>query len=265
MAKPLRMLDLIALLRSHRRALTAAAIADRLGTSRRTVYRDIAALQSMGVPVDGAAGLGYILRPGFDLPPLNFTAEELEAIIVGLALLARTNDAGLTEAARGVAAKIAAAQPHRPVATLAASGWHAMPAARTDPATLRRAIRDESRLALTYRDAEGRQSRRRVLPIALVYYVDAVILAAFCEDRQAFRHFRLDRIEDCAPAGGSFRGRGAALRRDWEAATAAGPPAPPVPAPPEPARPTPTPPARAVPAPVRDGETEDLAREPGRR
>lgn len=214
--KPLRMLDLIALLRAARRALTAAEIAERLGASRRTVYRDIAGLQAMGVPIDGAAGLGYILRPGFDLPPLNFTPEETEAIIVGLALLPRTGDRGLTEAAAGVAEKIRAAQPRSPAATLAASGWHGLPEMRTEPALIRRAIRDERRLALGYRDAEDRPSERTVLPLALVYYVDAVILAAYCELRQDFRHFRLDRIAVCAPAGGTFRDRGGALRAAWQ-------------------------------------------------
>ena len=113
MMKPIRMLDLIATLRGARRAMTAAQIADRLGASVRTIYRDIAALQAMGVPIDGAAGLGYILRPGFHLPPLNFTPEESEAITVGLALLRRTGDRGLAAAAATVAAKIA----RRPAAT----------------------------------------------------------------------------------------------------------------------------------------------------
>ncbi len=211
------MLELIALFRAHRRALTAEEIAGRLGASRRTIYRDIASLQAMGVPIDGAAGLGYVLRPGFDLPPLNFTSDEIEAIIVGLALLPRTGDKGLVSAAQSVAAKIEAAQPTKKRAGLGVSGWHALPAARTEPALLRRAIREERRLALAYRDGEGRLTRRSVLPVALIYYVDAVVLAAWCELREDFRHFRLDRIEDCVLPGGGFAGRGAALRADWAA------------------------------------------------
>lgn len=217
MHKPIRMLDLIATLRAARGAMTAAEIAARLGTSVRTVYRDVAALQAMGVPVDGAAGLGYLLRPGFDLPPLNFTPEEIEAIIVGLALLPRTGDRGLVAAARSVAAKIEAAQPRRQRPGIAASGWHALPQARTEPALLRRAIREERRLAIAYRDGAGRLTQRAVLPVALIYYVDAVILAAWCELREDFRHFRLDRIEDCVLPGGGFAGRGAALRAEWAA------------------------------------------------
>ncbi|WP_263721955.1 helix-turn-helix transcriptional regulator [Albidovulum sediminicola] len=218
--KPIRMLELIALFRAHRRALTAAEIAERLGASRRTIYRDIAGLQAMGVPIDGAAGLGYVLRPGFDLPPLNFTPEEIEAIIVGLALLPRTGDKGLVAAAQSVAAKIEAAQPARKRADVGASGWHAMPPARTEPALLRRAIREERRLAIAYRDGAGQLTHRAVLPIALIYYVDAVILAGWCELREDFRHFRLDRIEDCVLPGGGFAGRGEALRAQWNVALA---------------------------------------------
>ncbi|MCY1126923.1 YafY family protein [Frigidibacter sp. RF13] len=223
--KPIRMLDLIALLRGRRRPLTAAEIAERLGASRRTVYRDIAGLQAMGVPIDGAAGVGYILRPGFDLPPLNFTAEEVEAIVVALALLPRTGDRGLVAAAEGVAAKIAASVPRQASATLAASGWHGLPEAGTDPALLRRAIRDERRIAFHYRNAEGEESDRSALPLALVYYIDSTVLAAFCELRQDFRHFRLDRMSDCHFPGGGFRGRGRALRADWSARTGAPAPA----------------------------------------
>ncbi len=221
MQKPIRMLDLIATLRAARGALTASEIAGRLGASVRTVYRDVAALQAMGVPIDGAAGLGYILRPGFHLPPLNFTPEEAEAITVGLALLRRTGDQGLTRAAESVAAKIAAVQP-RPsrqpsAAPVLASPWHAMPAAPTDAALLRRAIREERALVLTYRDEAGRESRRRVLPLALLYYVEATVLAAFCELRQDFRHFRHDRILSADIERGHFRDRAAALRRGWAA------------------------------------------------
>lgn len=220
MQKLIRMLDLIATLRAQRSVLTAADLARRLDTSTRTIYRDIAALQAMGVPIDGAAGLGYILRPGFHLPPLNFTPDEAEAITVGLALLSRTGDRGLTEAAASVAAKIAAVQPRRDgaaPAALLASPWHDLPEAATPTALLRRAVREERALRISYRDAAGRDSDRTVLPLALIYYVEATILAAFCELRQEFRHFRQDRILCAEITRTSFRTSAASLRRDWAA------------------------------------------------
>lgn len=220
MQKPLRMLELIATLRAARRAMTAADIAGRLGTSVRTIYRDVAALQAMGVPIDGAAGLGYILRPGFHLPPLNFSADEAEAITVGLALLRRTGDRGLLAAADSVAAKIAAVQPGRSAPTTAAlfaSPASDQPEATVDPALLRRAIREERALHLTYRDEQTLVSQRRVLPLALLYYVDVTLLAAWCDLRQDFRHFRIDRIIACQPERGDFHPRATALRLDWVA------------------------------------------------
>jgi predicted DNA-binding transcriptional regulator YafY len=118
--------------------------------------------------------------------------------------------------AKSVAAKIAAAQPKRSPATVP-SGGAGTTAARTEPALLRRAIREERRLAIAYRDAGGQVTHRSVLPVALIYYVDAVVLGAWCELREDFRHFRLDRIEDCVLPGGGFAGRGAALRAGWAA------------------------------------------------
>ena len=217
MHKPIRMLDLIASLRAARGVLTAAEIAERLGTSVRTVYRDVAALQAMGVPIDGAAGLGYVLRPGFHLPPLNFTPDEAEAITVGLALLRRTGDRGLTLAADSVATKIGAVQPRGPGPALLAAPWHARPPAAIDAALLRRAIREERALTITCRDADGQDSERCILPIVLVYYVAVTILAAYCELRQDFRHFRQDRILSARIDRATFRDRAARLRRDWRA------------------------------------------------
>ena len=214
MIKPIRMLDLISELRAARGPLTAAELAHRLNISIRTLYRDVSALQAMGVPIDGAAGLGYILRPGFHLPPLNFTPDEAEAITVGLALLRRTGDASLIAAAERVAAKIAAAQPQpsrqSPQDRLRASPWHALPDSSIDAALLRRAIRDCRVLSLEYRDPGGQETRRDVLPIVLLYFVDGTL-------RQAFRHFRIDRITACTPTTTSFAPDAARLRRDWAA------------------------------------------------
>ncbi len=222
MSQTIRMFAIIQLLRRTDAALTAREIAETLEVTTRTIYRDIAALQAMRVPIEGAAGIGYLMRPGFDLPPLMFTSEEVEAIVVGLALLGRTGDAGLLAAARSVGRKLADVLPGDGVQALKqsplhASVWNAIPDASVDPGMLRQAIRAEAAVRLTYIGDDGTPTRRAVKPLALIYYIEAVVLAAWCELRRDFRHFRLDRIRDCAPTGSDFHGEGAGLRARWSA------------------------------------------------
>ena len=221
MSRSDRMFEIIQQLRSAHAPVTAQAMAVAMEVTQRTVYRDIAALMAMNVPIAGEAGLGYIMRPGFDLPPLMFSAEEVEAITVALALLGRTGDDSLLAAAASAAQKIASVLPpavrrsfDRPA--LHASRWHDLPAAPVEAGVLREAIRDEAKLRLVYRDSGGARSKRTVKPLALVYYVDTVVLAAWCELRNDFRHFSLAGIASCKPAGGRFKGEGDALRAAWE-------------------------------------------------
>jgi len=220
MSRSDRMFEIIQILRRARGPVTAARLAGALEVTPRTVYRDIAALQAQRVPIAGEAGVGYILRPGYDLPPLMFDADELDAIATGLAMLRRTPDAGLEAAAGSAFEKILAVLPENgafdpddPV--LVASEWHDVPDSVIDPEILRRAIRDEAGLTLTYGDREGAQTRRDILPLALVYYIGSQVIAAWCELRGDFRHFRIDRILDCTPNGHTFRGEGQALRIRW--------------------------------------------------
>lgn len=212
MGKPIRMFQIIEHLRAARRGLTGGKLAERLGVSLRTIYRDIAALQAMGVPIDGAAGVGYLIRPGFSLPPLHFTADEAEAIAVALALLPRTGDAGLLAAAERVADKLARASPASGAPTLNASGWHDIPAG-IDAAALRRAIRECRVVALSYRAKDGTETRREILPLALTYFVESQVLAAWCRLRGDIRHFRLDRITACRTTGEGFAAEAPRLRR----------------------------------------------------
>ena len=222
MSRSLRMYEIIQLLRSARSPMTAQAISEALEVSKRTAYRDIAALQSMRVPIDGEAGVGYIMRPGFDLPPMAFSSEEIEAIIVGLALLRRTGDTGLLRASQQVAKKISDVVPDQTKAhfskkTLHVSGWNVIPTSDININRLRRAIRDEEKLNLTYKDMGNKCTRRTILPLAIVYYTDAIILAAWCELRADFRHFRIDRSQAFEPTGEFFYDRGDHLRTDWQA------------------------------------------------
>src|ERR1700740_2792670 len=140
-----RLFDIIQIMRTASHPITAAALADKLEVTVRTIYRDIAALQASRVPIDGAPGLGYVLRRGFDLPPLMFTAEEADAIAIGVRLLCRLRDAKLRQAAESVLAKLAAVvpQPLQPLlisAPIYVSDGDAPPPRGTDPAELRHAI-----------------------------------------------------------------------------------------------------------------------------
>ena len=220
MSRTSRMFEIIQLLRSASSPVTAGAMAGTLEVAKRTVYRDIAALQAMRVPIEGEASVGYVMRPGFDLPPLMFDAEEVEAIVVGLAMLGRTGDAALLVAARRAGRKIADVLPgdtengFREV-PLYTSSWNAIPGSMVQPAMLRRAIRDEERLRLTYSNDTGQETCRIFKPLAIIYYVEAVVLAAWCELRNGFRHFRMDRIVDCSAIGEYFKGQGEILRVEW--------------------------------------------------
>ena len=214
------MFEIIQTLRRAKMPVTAESLADDLEVTKRTIYRDIAMLQGQRVPIEGEAGIGYILRPGFDLPPLMFSSEEVEAISVGLALLARSGDAGLLAAAQRVTQKISDVLPDHTGSVedtpLLVSGWNAIPASSVSPDTLRNAIRAEQVLDIAYQDEHGQQTRRTIKPIALIYYVDVLVVAAWCELRDGFRHFRLDRIASCAMTDRMFEGEGPSLRSAWE-------------------------------------------------
>lgn len=220
MRKASRLFEIIQILRLARRPVTAARIAEALEVTVRSIYRDIGALQAMRVPIEGERGIGYILRPGFDLPPLMFSIEEVEAMVLGLALIERTGDAELTAASRRAGAKVAAAVPAPLRQVLSSRTLHAWGGAASAPeaidlALVRRAIRDEEKLLFDYRDEEGRASRRVVRPLALIYYSEVFVIVAWCELRAAIRNFRADRVENCAATGSYFHKEGDRLRDLW--------------------------------------------------
>jgi len=222
MRKASRLFEIIQILRLARRPVTAAAMAESLEVTSRSIYRDIAALQGMRVPIEGERGMGYILRPGFDLPPLMFSIEETEAIVLALALLDRTGDAGLKAAVGRVGRKIAAAMPPPLRQTLNANALHAWGTVTPTPdgidlALVRQAIRDEQKLEISYRDQLGRGTTRTIQPLALIYYSEVANVVAWCELRQALRHFRTDRVERSTLTGATFKGEGERLRNEWMA------------------------------------------------
>jgi predicted DNA-binding transcriptional regulator YafY len=220
MRKASRLFEIIQILRLAKQPVTAATIAEHLEVTVRSVYRDIVALQAMRVPIEGERGVGYILRPGFDLPPLMFSIEEMEAIVLSLALLERTGDAALKQAAARVGQKIAAAVPpplRQTLDTRALYAWGgvAQQPEGLDLSLVRRAIREEEKLDIAYRDELGRATDRLIRPIALIYYSQTANIVAWCELRQAIRNFRSDRIEACEAAGAFFKGDGERLRALW--------------------------------------------------
>ncbi len=198
MEKANRLLMLLAALR-RRRPVTAGVLASEMGVSRRTLYRDIQALRALGASIEGSPGFGYILKPGFLLPPLTFSDDELDALVLGSRLVAEQGDRTLAEASRHALAKILDVVPERGAAAAGFCGLVAGPADRqtcADPllASIRRAIREARYLGMTYTDAGGEQTIRRVKPIALGFFDRCHLMAAWCELRNDFRHFRTDRV-----------------------------------------------------------------------
>ncbi len=216
-----RLFEIIQILRQAGKPITAATLAETLEVNIRTIYRDIAALQATRVPIDGEAGIGYIMRRGYDLAPLMFDVEEIEAITVGLGLLSRTGDAGLQSAAQRASAKIAEILPtERRQETdgghLAVSTWGAAKPNAVDLSAIRRSLRESKVLSLSYLDEEGKATAREILPLALIYYVQVVVLAGWCRLRRDFRHFRVDRIQSLDETGEGFERDAGSLRQAWE-------------------------------------------------
>lgn len=221
MSRAERLLSLLELLRQHRQPVRGERLAERLGVSLRTLYRDIGALQAQGAHIEGEAGVGYQLRPGHVLPPLMFRPEEVEALALGMRWVARrSNDPDLAEGARSALAKLRAVLPAAARFELDASPLlvpEGMPAP-FDPALLpqlRAALRQQNKLELHYSDAAGQTSLRRVWPFALGFFEHSRVLSAWCELRGAVRHFRLDRMHSCHTLDESYPVKRQALLQEW--------------------------------------------------
>ncbi len=217
-----RLFDIIQRLRTATRPTTAAALAADLEVTPRTVYRDIATLQARRVPIEGAPGIGYLLRRGFDLPPLMFTIEEIEAISVGARMVHRLRDPKLQEAAEAVLAKVSVVlpdrlRPHIAEAPIYVSPGLAAEAEGADVADLRAAIRESRKLYIAYADEKGRRTNRTVWPIAMAYYVDVTLVGAWCELRADYRNFRIERIQSSKVLDEHFDQDNGRLFREWSA------------------------------------------------
>ena len=215
-----RLFQIIQILRRSTRAVTAAALAAELETSKRSVYRDIAALIGQRVPIRGEAGMGYILEKGFDLPPLMLTPDEIEAAVLGAQWVAGHGDAALSRAAQDLIAKISAAIPDRfrplilDAGVRTPPGWK-IPPDRLDVAQARASIRAGRKIALVYSDESGRESRRIIWPVVLGYFEAARMLIGWCELRRDFRSFRADRVKGATFLEERYPERPAVLRAKW--------------------------------------------------
>ncbi len=194
-----RLFQAVQLIRG-RRLTTAALLAQRLGVSLRTVYRDVADLQHQGVPIEGEAGVGYRMRAGFDLPPLMFSSAEAQALVAAIRLARPRLDAGLAAAAETALSKILAVLPASTRAAAESLAVYAPTVGQDDNtrqrlALLRQATEARQTLRLSYRDLKDRTSQRTVRPLGCFFWGPVWTLAAWCETRQDFRSFRVDRIE----------------------------------------------------------------------
>lgn len=221
MSRSERLFDLLQVLRRHRRPVSGRALAEEIGVSLRTLYRDIASLQAQGATIEGEAGVGYVLRPGFLLPPLMFPPEEIEALVLGSRWVAERADGRLAEAARSALARIGAVLPpdlreEMEGSALFIAPGAPIPADAIDPAILRKAIRTERKLALRYSDANGTASERVVWPFALAFFDQVRLLIGWCELRDDFRSFRTDRIATVEMTETRYPTRRADLLRQWK-------------------------------------------------
>ena len=222
MSRTNRLFQLMDALRGKRRPVTAFQLAEQLGVSERTIYRDIQTLAQLGAPVDGSAGVGYLLRSGFFLPPLMFDADELEALVLGARWVRHQGDAALSEAAERALAKIATATPRDLRDHMAETSlWvPAGPqAASKEPFVqpAREAIRRQCKLRIAYRDEKDAASERVVWPFALAYFQERRVMAAWCELRDAIRHFRIDRIVQAELGKERYPTPRHALLKTWRA------------------------------------------------
>ncbi len=218
-----RLFEIIEILRRTKGPISAQSIGDELGVTKRTVYRDVAALIGQGVPINGEAGVGYILEPGFHMPPLMLTTDEIEAVMLGIQWVQTRGEPELALAAQKLITKLETVAPDKYRTSFLE------PVARVSPiepprevlgaAAIRQAIRHRKKIALIYADTSGNITKRVIWPILLGYRDTTRIIAAWCELRAGFRYFRTERIQDASILEASIPHRMDLLRAEWRRAT----------------------------------------------
>ncbi len=216
-----RLLQIIQILHRQIKPVTCAAMAEELEVSERTLYRDMVSLQSTGVPIRGEAGIGYVLEDGYHLPPLMFSVNELEAIMLGARMVDGRVDDELTRSARDVVAKIKSVIPPSLKSTLIdtplfAPHWVDAGSGQFEMADLRAAIRAELELEINYTSLTNKTTKRIVWPIAIGLFPEASMLTAWCTKRQDFRYFRIERISKLLILDTRIGKPRAALFHEWK-------------------------------------------------
>lgn len=218
-----RLFEIIEILRRAKAPISAKSIGAELGVTKRTVYRDMAALIAQGVPITGEAGVGYILEPGFHMPPLMLTPDEIEAVMLGVIWVQTRGEPELAVAAEKLITKLETVAPAKyrtsflePVVSVAPVG---QPEETLGAASIRRAIRHRKKISLVYTDFTGRHSRRVIWPVLLGYRDTSRIIAAWCELREGFRYFRTERIVEAEVLDTPIPRRMDLLRAEWRQAT----------------------------------------------
>lgn len=222
MSRTARLLDLLQLLRNRSTPITGPALAQELGISIRSLYRDIATLQAQGADVVGEPGLGYVLRPGFTLPPLMFSADEIEAIVLGSRwVAARADDGRLGQSALQALSKIMAVLPaelrDRAEATNLLVARLGLTLSSIDAGVIRLAIRNECKLVIAYRGPDGAETERTIWPFLIGFFEQARVVAGWCELREDYRHFRIDRITRLEATAIRYPRRRAVMLKAWRA------------------------------------------------
>ena len=220
MSRTERLFELLQLLRNRTQPVAGPVLARELNVSIRTLYRDIATLQGQGADIEGEPGLGYVMRPGFTLPPLMFSADEIEALVLGSRWVAvRGDDARLSQSAHQALSKILAVLPaelrDRAEATNLLVARMGVTPAQIDPGTIRLAIRNERKLDIVYRAGDGTESTRTIWPFMIGFFDNARVVAGWCELRQDYRHFRIDRIASVSDRDERYPRRRAQMLKDW--------------------------------------------------
>jgi predicted DNA-binding transcriptional regulator YafY len=221
MSRAERLLNLIETFRRHRRPVTGEALAAATGVSLRTLYRDIDSLRAMGAGIEGEAGIGYILKPGFILPPIMFQDDEIDALVLGARWVAERADPHLAQAARNALARLSAALPTDMLGRID-KAYHVVGSFQDtaqdsfDIRIVRQAIKAEHRLKLTYADGKDTQTLRMIWPFLIGYFDGVRLISAWCELRQAIRHFRSDRVVKIETTGQRYPTRRLELLALWK-------------------------------------------------